>query len=63
MDKAAIESPCILVCTIDQRTGLCLGCVRTLDEIARWSGMGDHERQAVLALLPERRQQMEEKEG
>ena len=34
---------------------VCIGCYRTLDEIARWSEMGDAERGAVLAALPARR--------
>lgn len=29
-------SPCTQVCRIDSATGLCLGCKRTLDEIADW---------------------------
>ena len=48
------ETPCIAVCLMDQKTGLCLGCGRTLPEIARWHGMASHERLAVMALLPAR---------
>jgi predicted Fe-S protein YdhL (DUF1289 family) len=33
----------------------CMGCKRTLGEIARWSEMSDAERVAILAQLPERR--------
>jgi hypothetical protein len=39
---------------IDPRTGLCLGCGRTLPEIARWHRMESPERQAVMAQLPAR---------
>jgi len=49
-----IQSPCNRVCTIDEATGLCAGCGRTLDEIARWSQMSDNERQRILASLPDR---------
>lgn len=42
------ESPCTSVCTIDPRTKLCLGCGRTLQEIARWHGMNTAERLAVM---------------
>ncbi|MGA7674632.1 MAG: DUF1289 domain-containing protein [Rhizomicrobium sp.] len=42
-----IQSPCIKVCTMDAATGLCAGCARTLDEIARWGAMSEAER-AVL---------------
>jgi predicted Fe-S protein YdhL (DUF1289 family) len=36
-------------------TGLCEGCLRTLDEIAGWSAMSGAEKRAVLAQLPARR--------
>jgi predicted Fe-S protein YdhL (DUF1289 family) len=42
---------------MDSRTGLCEGCLRTLDEIAAWSTMGDDEKRRVWALLPQRRAQ------
>jgi predicted Fe-S protein YdhL (DUF1289 family) len=39
---------------MDPSRGLCLGCKRTLDEIARWGLMSDVERERVLAELPRR---------
>jgi len=48
------ETPCAAVCVIDPRSNLCLGCGRTLPEIARWPRMAREERLAVMALLPER---------
>ena len=48
------ETPCIAVCMIDPKTSLCLGCGRTLPEIARWSRMDSRERQAVMAQLGSR---------
>jgi len=39
---------------MDPKTSLCLGCGRTLPEIARWHRMDSGERQAVMALLPAR---------
>ncbi len=47
-----IESPCVKICTLDARSGLCLGCGRTVDEIARWSEMGAAERARVMDELP-----------
>jgi predicted Fe-S protein YdhL (DUF1289 family) len=47
-----IESPCIKVCTLDARSGLCLGCGRTVDEIARWTEMSTAERARVTGELP-----------
>ncbi|MCB1396025.1 MAG: DUF1289 domain-containing protein [Rhodobacter sp.] len=49
-----VESPCVKVCVIHQGAGLCVGCHRTLDEIARWSRMTPDERRAVIAELPDR---------
>lgn len=49
-----IPSPCIRVCTMDPRSGICAGCGRTLDEIARWSTMDEVERRAVMHLLDRR---------
>lgn len=48
------DTPCIAVCMIDPRTNLCLGCGRTLPEIARWGRMDGAERQAVMETLPQR---------
>ena len=49
-----MKSPCIKVCQMDPQHGLCLGCRRTLDEIARWGSMTDAERERILAELPAR---------
>ena len=50
-----IASPCVKVCVMDAEKRYCAGCLRTLDEIARWSEMSDAERAAIVAQLPERR--------
>ena len=52
--RAEPESPCTKVCTIHPDTRLCLGCKRTIEEIAAWSNMSAAERAAVLAALPSR---------
>lgn len=39
-----VPSPCISVCQMDEQTGLCRGCYRTLDEIADWGRLTDDER-------------------
>jgi len=39
---------------MDPSRDLCLGCRRTLDEIARWGTMSDGERERILAELPRR---------
>jgi len=52
---ADVPSPCVKVCVIDSASGLCRGCRRTLDEIARWSGFSPDQKRAVLRQLPARR--------
>lgn len=49
-----IESPCVKICTLDARSGLCLGCGRTIDEITRWGAMSLAERTRVTGELPAR---------
>lgn len=56
---AAIESPCILVCSLDQATGYCFGCGRTREEIGDWLTMTPDTRRAVLAELPARLETVE----
>jgi predicted Fe-S protein YdhL (DUF1289 family) len=51
---AMIETPCIKVCTLDARTRACLGCGRTIDEIAAWGTMNAAERKRVMEELPAR---------
>lgn len=53
-------SPCTLVCTMDAVTGWCLGCYRTIGEIAGWGSAGRAEREAILARVAAR---CEEAEG
>lgn len=52
--SAPIVSPCTNICRIDPATGWCLGCGRTLDEIARWGSTTGADRDAVMAQLPAR---------
>lgn len=50
----AVLSPCIGICSLDA-SGHCEGCHRSVDEIARWSQMGDDERLALMeTVLPAR---------
>jgi len=49
-----IESPCVKICIYEPGSGVCTGCGRTLDEIARWSQMSGEERRRIMAKLPAR---------
>lgn len=48
-----------MVCTVDGASGLCLGCFRTLPEIAAWSRMSDEERASIMSELDGRRSKID----
>ncbi len=50
-------SPCINVCQLDARTGLCRGCYRTLDEISVWSEASDNDKLLILESVVKRREE------
>ena len=54
------QSPCINVCTIDEDTGYCLGCARSLKEVAQWTRLSIEQKYSVLSQLPERKKLMKE---
>ncbi|MAS06294.1 MAG: DUF1289 domain-containing protein [Ahrensia sp.] len=56
-----MESPCILVCSIDLETGYCFGCGRTRDEISGWTLYSPEQRREIMAGLPERLETVERK--
>lgn len=49
-----MQTPCVKICVLDPRSGLCTGCGRTIGEIAAWSGMSEAERARIMAELPAR---------
>jgi predicted Fe-S protein YdhL (DUF1289 family) len=49
-----METPCVKICVIDKATRQCTGCLRTLDEIARWSSFTSLERRRIMNELPTR---------
>ena len=50
-----LPSPCISICQIDPKTGNCLGCYRSRQEIASWSTMSTDEQAELLQALKQRR--------
>lgn len=49
-----VDSPCVKICVIHPASNLCIGCFRTIDEIAGWSGMEPEARKSLVAELPDR---------
>lgn len=54
-ERRRIESPCVGVCVIDEASGLCEGCLRTLQEIALWGSSSAAQRREILTRVDERR--------
>jgi uncharacterized protein len=57
-DLTNIASPCIDVCDVDSTGQFCIGCGRSMDEIARWLTVSDEERRAIIETLSERLEQL-----
>jgi len=53
-DRAPV-SPCVGVCTLDPVSHYCIGCARTIAEIAEWPRLSVDQKRRVIALLPSRR--------
>jgi hypothetical protein len=50
-----VPSPCVSVCVMDAASEVCIGCLRTLEEIATWSVLDAEAKRAVLAAVAQRR--------
>ncbi len=49
-----VPSPCISVCRMDPDSGLCLGCLRDIDEIIAWGRMAEDGKRAIWRSIVER---------
>ena len=58
-----VQSPCVRVCVIHPEARLCVGCYRSLDEIAEWSRMTPERRAEIVAELPARAPQLTKRRG
>jgi predicted Fe-S protein YdhL (DUF1289 family) len=54
-----VPSPCTKVCAMDGAGRYCLGCLRTLGEIAAWGELDDNGKRAVLRAVASRRARAE----
>jgi predicted Fe-S protein YdhL (DUF1289 family) len=60
LDPAApVPSPCISLCEMAPDTGLCRGCLRTIDEIVQWGSAGDDYKRAVWLEIRRREARLE----
>lgn len=58
-----VESPCVKICVVHQVERICVGCLRTIDEIGGWGRMSPEERRAVMAELPSRAPRLRQRRG
>lgn len=58
-----VPSPCIGVCRMNVRSGLCEGCQRSIDEIARWSTADNEYKRAVWTEIERRRAEDENRKA
>ncbi|WP_242494401.1 DUF1289 domain-containing protein [Loktanella sp. IMCC34160] len=61
--RAEIDSPCVKICVVHPAARLCTGCLRSIDEIGRWSRMTPEERQTIMAELPARKPLLVQRRG
>lgn len=53
-----VQSPCIGICSIDEASGYCQGCYRTIEEIKGWWNMSQQEQTQLVAELEQRQSQL-----
>ncbi len=53
--KNIAESPCINICSLDPASGLCLGCLRNMEEIANWASFSNEHKHKILDKHDERK--------
>jgi len=58
-----VESPCVKICVVHPQARICTGCLRSIDEITRWTKMTPEERRAIMEALPERRTRLVRRRG
>ncbi len=61
--RQEIDSPCIKLCTVHPTERICIGCYRSIDEIAAWGRMTPETRRAIMAELPSRAPRLRQRRG
>ncbi|MCK9451426.1 MAG: DUF1289 domain-containing protein [Bacteroidales bacterium] len=56
MFKKKIKSPCQLICTYDEDR-ICIGCYRSLEEVANWDSYTEEEKRKVIDNTMKRREE------
>jgi predicted Fe-S protein YdhL (DUF1289 family) len=61
--REEVQSPCVKICVIHPGERLCVGCLRSIDEIAQWSRLSPEERTRIMADLPARAPRLAKRRG
>ncbi len=61
--RREVDSPCIKICVIHPEERLCVGCYRSIEEIATWSRLTPEERRTIIADLPARGPRLSKRRG
>jgi predicted Fe-S protein YdhL (DUF1289 family) len=62
-ERDEIQSPCVKLCVVHPEERICLGCLRSMEEIATWSRLTPQARAAVMADLPARAPRLAKRRG
>lgn len=62
-ERREVDSPCIKICVIHPEERICVGCYRSIEEIATWSRLTPAERRAIMADLPARLPKLAKRRG
>lgn len=57
------DSPCVKICAVHPTEQICIGCYRTLTEIAAWGSMAAEDRRRIMAELPARAPRLHKRRG
>ncbi len=58
-----VESPCVRICVVHPEARICTGCLRSIDEISKWSKLSSDERRAIMEDLPNRAPLLRKRRG
>ncbi|EEW26082.1 protein of unknown function DUF1289 [Rhodobacter ferrooxidans] len=58
-----VQSPCVKICVIHPTEHLCIGCLRSMAEIASWSQLTPARRAEIIAELPARAPRLAKRRG
>lgn len=61
--REEVQSPCVKLCVVHPEARICVGCFRSIDEIASWSRLTPAERITIMAELPTRAATLTKRRG